>query len=147
MKYCDKCGMPNDDNNSFCTNCRNGSFTAEPPVGVNNTSAPMPATIARTGGSNIYGMQSQKPKPPLKMADLFALLGFTAALMGIFSAALILHPVAAVSSMFGFKRDTRFKGLAIAGFVISIVGGVIFILISLYRAGLIPEWIIDGTFR
>lgn len=136
MKVCRKCGAAISDIAQFCPNCRGSEFEPMPADFVPHQQVqPAPNAIR------------PKEKKPLEICDMFCLLGFVASLMGIFAAAMILHPLAAIASFFAFRRNTRFKGLAIAGFVISVVGGVIFILISLYRAGAIPEWLIDGTFR
>lgn len=133
MKVCRKCGAAISDIAQFCPNCRGSEFD------------PMP--VDNSQGRAVDNNTKPKEKKQLNMHDMFCLLGFVASLMGIFAAAIILHPLAAIASFFAFRGDTRFKGLAIAGFVISVVGGVIFILISLYRAGMLPEWLIDGTFR
>lgn len=149
MKYCKNCGTENNDGNQFCFNCKSTEFTAvkeetaqssgfvppppTPPVYVN----PMPYV--------------QRPviqqKKPLKIFDLLAVLGFVASLVGMFSASVILHPLAAIVSIIGFIGDTRFKGLAIAGFVIAVVGGIVYIVLSLYQNHLIPGWITNGAFH
>lgn len=89
----------------------------------------------------------QKQKVPFTQFDLFSILGFVASLVGMFCAALLLHPLGAVSSFYGFRKGTKLKGLAAAGFVISIVGGIVYAIISLYDAGIIPEWLADGAFH
>ena len=90
----------------------------------------------------------QRPqKKPLTIADLLTILGFVAALVGMFSASVILHPLAAVSSLVGFIKGTKFKPLSVAGFVISIVGGLVYIILSLYRSGLLPQWVTFGAFH
>lgn len=90
----------------------------------------------------------QRPqKKPLTIADLLTILGFVAALVGMFSASVILHPIAAVSSLFGFLKGTKFKPLSVAGFVISIVGGLVYIILSLHRSGLLPDWVTFGAFH
>lgn len=144
MKYCKNCGAENNDENQFCFNCRFDAFTDTPPApqpmapnNVNMMPTPMP----------MYQQPAPKPKKPLTIFDLFAILGFVAAIVGMFSASVILHPVAAISSIVGFVGHSRFKALAVAGFVVAIVGGVVFTVISLYRAGYIPEWITDGAFH
>lgn len=90
----------------------------------------------------------QRPqKKPLTIADLLTILGFVAAIVGMFSSSIILHPIAAVSSLFGFIKGTKFKPLSVAGFVISIVGGLVYIILSLYRGNIIPQWITFGAFH
>lgn len=92
-------------------------------------------------------MYQRPQKKPLTIADLLTILGFVAAIVGMFSSSIILHPIAAISSLFGFIRGTKFKPLSVAGFVISIVGGLVYIILSLYRGNLIPQWITFGAFH
>ena len=142
MKYCRNCGAENNDENQFCFNCRCDVFNDIP------APPPMPAPFPAPMPTAMYPQPPvPKPKKPLGIFDLFAILGFVAAIVGMFSVSIILHPVAAVASIVGFVGRTRFKALALAGFVIAIVGGIVFTVISLYRAGYIPEWITDGAFR
>ena len=160
MKYCKNCGAENNDENLFCFNCRCDSFNDAAP-------APSPVQPAPTVPpvSPVPPVQpAQRPpvppmpvppmvppmikqKKPLGIFDLFCILGFVASIVGMFSVSIILHPLAAISSILGFIGNTRFKALAIAGFVIAIVGGVVFTVISLYQNGYIPEWITDGAFH
>ena len=145
MKYCTNCGAENNEENQFCFNCRCDVFNDFPPapqpIAPNPMPMPMPSPM-------MYQQPAPKPKKqPLTIFDLFSILGFVAAIVGMFSASIILHPVSAIASIVGFVGHSRFKALAIAGFVIAIVGGIVFTVISLYRAGYIPEWITDGAFH
>lgn len=144
MKYCKNCGAENNNENQFCFNCRCDVFNDVPPA-VQPIMPPPP--FPQPGPMPMYQPPVPKPKKPLGIFDLFCLLGFVASIVGMFSASIILHPIAAISSIAAFLGGTRFKGLAIAGFVIAIVGGIVFTVISLYRGGYIPEWITDGAFR
>ena len=146
MKYCRNCGAENSDENQFCFNCRCDAFNAIPPA--IQPRAPPPPPFMQGAPMPMYPQPpAPKPKKPLGIFDLFCLLGFVASIVGMFSASIILHPIAAIASIAAFLGNTRFKGLAIAGFVIAIVGGIVFTVISLYRGGYIPEWITDGAFR
>ena len=144
MKYCKNCGAENGDENQFCFNCRCDAFDETPP-----DAQPImpPPPFVQGAPTPMYQPPAPKPKKPLGIFDLFCLLGFVASIVGMFSASIILHPIAAIASIVAFLGNTRFKGLAISGFVIAIVGGVVFTVISLYRGGYIPEWIAYGAFH
>lgn len=143
MKYCKNCGAENNDENQFCYNCRCDVFNEIPPA----IPPIAPPPFIQGTPMPMYQPPIPRPKKPLGIFDLLAILGFVAAIVGMFSVSIILHPVAALASIVGFVGKTRFKALAIAGFVIAIVGGIVFTVVSLYRAGYIPEWIIDGAFH
>lgn len=146
MKYCKNCGAENNDENQFCFNCRCDAF-GEAPVPIQPIAPPPPPMPMPMPMPAYPQPPAPKPKKPLGIYDLFAILGFVAAIVGMFSVSVILHPISAVASIVGFVGKTRFKALSIAGFVIAIVGGIVFTVISLYRAGYIPEWITDGAFH
>lgn len=147
MKYCKNCGAENNDENQFCFNCRFDSFNELPPIPPPVIPNPMQNPNMMMNPMPMYQQPAPKPKKPLTIFDLFAILGFVAAIVGMFSASIILHPVSAIASIVGFVGQSRFKALSIAGFVIAIVGGIVFTVITLYRAGYIPEWITDGAFH
>lgn len=94
-----------------------------------------------------YPQYASRKKKPLQVCDLFAILGFVAAIVGMFVISIILHPLAATTSFLSFVRETRFKGLAIAGFVIAVIGGIVYLILSLYHNNLIPDWITYGAFH
>ena len=148
MKYCKNCGAENSNENQFCFNCRCDVFNEVPPSAQPIAPPPFPPQNPFPTPIPIYPQPPvPKPKQPLGIYDLFAILGFVAAIVGMFSVSVILHPISAVVSIVGFLGKTRFKALAVAGFVMAIVGGIVFTVISLYRAGYIPEWVIDGAFH
>ena len=147
MKYCKNCGAENNNENQFCFNCRCDVFSETPPVMQPIMPPPMPMPMPMPIPVQMQMPRPAAPKKPLGVYDIFAMLGFVASIVGMFAVSIILHPVAAISSIVGFIGNTRFKPLALTGFVISIIGGIIFTVLSLYRAGLIPEWITDGAFH
>ncbi len=140
MKYCKNCGAENNDGNVFCFNCRCESFNPgqpEPPVSnVNVPSAPPVQPVY---------MMPARPKPPLGVSDLLTVLGFVCAIVGMFTISMILHPIGVLASVIGFVQGKRYRGLALAGTVISVVGGIIYLVISLYNNGILPEWITYGA--
>ncbi|MBD5113587.1 MAG: hypothetical protein HDT46_00025 [Ruminococcaceae bacterium] len=150
MKYCKTCGAENNDENKFCFNCRCESF---------NDVKPAPQPMPDPNMMNMQGMprptmppppvyvQPPRPKKPLGIFELLTILGFVCAIVGMFSISMILHPLGAITSIIGFVQGKRFKALALAGTVISIVGGIVYTVISLYQNGLLPEWITFGAFH
>lgn len=158
MKYCKNCGAENNDENSFCFNCRSSEFSDTKPENTNRYAPPPPPPPVINPNPNMPNPNMPRPyqqpvyyskpqKKPLTIPDLLSILGFVAAIVGMFSASVILHPIAAISSITGFVKGSRFKPLAVAGFIISVVGGLVYIILSLYRSGLIPEWITFGAFH
>lgn len=168
MKYCKNCGSENNDENQYCFNCRCDSFTPEKPETMNNNAnnggfrnvnpaapAPNAPNASNAPRPPMQGVPPypqpvvypRPPKKPLTIPDMLSILGFVAAIVGMFSASVVLHPIAAICSFAGFIKATKFKPLAIAGFVISIVGGLVYIILSMYRSGLIPQWITFGAFH
>lgn len=135
MKICEKCGCSNPDDSVFCANCGAQGFKQEiAPVATAVAPVPQPASAPA------------KPKPKLGLGEMFSILGLVASIVGMFCCSIVLHPIAAISSVAGFVKTNRFKPLALAGFVIAIVGGVVRILFSLHDAGVIPQWWVDGAF-
>lgn len=153
MKYCKSCGAENNDENQFCFNCRCDGFNPNPlppPAPIPPAmSAPPPMPPQGMGSMPGYNapVVVKKEKKPLGIFDMLGILGFVAAIVGMFTTSIILHPLAAISSLVAFVGNTRFKGLAIAGFVTAIVGGIVYTVISLYQNNLIPEWITNGAFH
>lgn len=168
MKYCIKCGAENNDDNKFCFNCRCESFgEARQPAGTGAPdmsgvqSAPHVSNVPNMPNvPNMQGVpipppqmpqpffvQPPKPKKPLGIFELLTILGFVCSVVGMFSISMILHPLGAITSIIGFVQGKRFKALALAGTVISIVGGIVYTVISLYQNGMLPEWITFGAFH
>lgn len=159
MKYCKNCGAENGDENKFCFNCRCESFGD---VKLVSPPAPDPNMQNMQNMPNMQNMQGMPrptmppppvymqphiPKKPLGISDLLTILGFVCSIVGMFSISMILHPLGAIVSIIGFVNGNRFKALALAGTVISIVGGIVYAVISLYQNGLLPEWITFGAFH
>lgn len=128
MKKCTNCGKIINDEYGFCSGCGASSFVpAEQPVPVMTAPAPVPV------------------KRDFTKFDLLTVLGFVASIVGFFQIALILEPIALVSALVGFLKGKRSKGLAVAGFVISVIALLIKLFETLYRNGIVPSWLVAGT--
>ena len=156
MKYCKNCGTENNDENVFCFNCRCESFNQAVQSGqpgqpgqagqpgqpaLHKASAPM---YSMPVPPPVY-MVPEKSKTPLGIFELLTVLGFVCPIVGMFRISMILHPIGVISSIIGFVQGKRYRGLALAGTVISVVGGIIYLVISLYHNGVLPEWITFGA--
>ena len=131
MKTCTSCGVLNKDDSRFCSACGGGSF------------APVEGAVQPAQPQQLHPAYR---KPPFSGFDLMSVLGFVASLVGLFQISLILEPIAAVTSILGFLKGQRNKGLAAAGFIISIIGLLIRLFMTLYKNGVIPKWLITGAF-
>lgn len=129
MKTCVKCNSLNKDDNNFCNTCGCSEFVAAP----EGVQAPVqPAHIH---------------KKDYTMYDLFTIFGFVSSIIGFFVIALVLEPLSLAASIAGFARGKRWRGLAIAAIVISAIGLLIRLFVTLYDIGAIPQWLITGTFE
>lgn len=131
MKKCTNCGKIINDEYGFCSGCGASSFVpAEQPVAPTPVMAP-PAPVP--------------VKRDFTKFDLLTVLGFVASIVGFFQLALILEPIALVSALLGFLKGKRSKGLAVAGFVISVIALLIKLFETLYKNGIVPSWLVAGT--
>ncbi len=133
MKVCTNCSAVNKDENNFCNGCGSSSFVEQTDAEQQN----IPAAHA----SVVY-----QRKPDFTAYDLLTIFGFVASIIGNFVIALILEPLALAASIIGFAKGKRYRGLAIAAVVIAAIGLLIRLFITLHENGLIPEWIVTGTF-
>ncbi|MGN0657624.1 MAG: hypothetical protein ACI4KR_12630 [Ruminiclostridium sp.] len=132
MKTCTSCGVVNKDENRFCSACGGSSF------------APVEETAQQVQQPQLHPAHI---KPPFTGFDLMSVLGFVASLVGLFQISLILEPLAAITSILGFIKGQRNKGLAAAGFIISVIGLIIRLFMTLYHNNLIPKWLMAGAFE
>lgn len=133
MKKCTNCGKIINDEYGFCSGCGASSF-----VPADQPAAPAPVMVA----------PAPAPVPVKKdftKFDLLTVLGFVASIVGFFQLALILEPIALVSALLGFLKGKRSKGLAVAGFVISVIALLIKLFETLYKNGVVPSWLVAGT--
>lgn len=131
MKTCVKCKSLNKDDNNFCNACGCSEFVAAP-EGAQVPAQPAPAHVH---------------KKDYTMYDLFTIFGFVSSIIGFFVIALVLEPLSLSASIAGFAKGKRWRGLAIAAIVIAAIGLLIRLFVTLYDIGMIPEWLITGTFE
>ena len=133
MKICPNCNQVHDnDQTQFCTAC-GADLSRVPPQEVHGPGTPVPPTMA------------SPPYSSFTWVDVFSIVGFVAALIGLFWASVVLLPVGNICALIGFfSRKTR--GLAVAALTISIIGLLIKLCVELYQAGMIPEWLTSGIF-
>ena len=127
MKICTNCGSQCMDDSSFCTSCGSQTF-AQYSESVQPAPLPQP-----------------RVKPDFTVFDLMTIFGFVASLVGLFQIGLILEPLALLSTIAGFAKGKRCRGLAIAGFVIAAIGLLVRLFETLYRNNIIPQWLIIGA--
>lgn len=138
MKFCKSCGAENKDDSRFCSNCRGAEFD----LGDPRVLAPPPPPPPVLGQPPLF----PAAKPEFTRYDLLTIFGFVAAIVGLFQISLILEPLALFTSIMGFARGKRYRGLAVAGVVIAGIGLLLRLFMALYANGVIPRWIITGTF-
>lgn len=132
MKICPHCQTTNpNDAASFCICCGAdiSKVTAVPP------SMPLVYTPPYISAE----------RKSVDWTDVFAVISFIAAIIGLFWGTFILLPIALIISLIGFWKSTL-KGLCAAGIIISIIGLIVKICVELHRAGLLPEWLTRGIF-
>ena len=134
MKTCTSCGVLNKDDSRFCSACGGGSF------------APVEGAVQPVQPVQPQQLRPTYHKPPFTGFDLMSVLGFVASLVGLFQISLILEPIAAVTSILGFIKGQRNKGLAAAGVIISVIGLIVRLFMTLYHNNLIPKWLMAGAF-
>lgn len=131
MRRCIKCGCINEDGSIFCAQCGGQDF--DDAVGA----APV---------NPVPPMNIPAPKTEVSRFIIFTIFGFTASIVGLFWIALILEPLAFLSTCVGFVKEKRYRGLAIAGFTIAVISLLIRLFITLHDIGYIPQWLISGVF-
>ena len=139
MLKCRKCGRTNTDDASFCKSCGQ-ELTSE-------TSEHMP--------NDYIAMQSDPiiplPHPANKSKqttffDIATIFGFVASIVGCFCIWAIFEPLALISAIIGFKTGSKHKSLAISAIIISLISFIIQLFMTLYRSGIVKEWLVHGIF-
>ena len=89
-----------------------------------------------------------KAKQPFTITDVYIIIGFVLAIVGIFTYAFILLPASIGFSIVGFikRNNARTLGLSIAGIVVGVVACLIKVGMALEDLGVIPDWLSAGIF-
>ena len=138
MKKCISCGADNKNENVFCSTCGGKEF--EEPY---STDAAQPAPPPPPAPP-VPPMPPVYQKRPFTFFDVLTILGFVASIVGLWGVGFVLEPIAIISSVFGFFKGTRYKGLAAAGMVIAVIAFIIRLFIALYDNNIIGRWAVDG---
>ena len=145
MKKCLNCGSENKNENAFCSVCGGSSFAepdSAPETSPVQAAPPAPPVPPVPPPPYIPPMPVKKP---FGFFDVLTILGFVSSLVGIFSIWVVLEPLAVIASIIGFFKGGRFKGLAAAGIVISIIAFIIILFVTLYNGNIIGKWAIEGA--
>ena len=138
------CGCTNNEDNKFCRSC--GRELTETDERLPDNYVPM-----QMGTPVMFPQHNQQTtnhtKPPFSIFDVLTLFGFVSSIIGCICIALVFEPAALISGFLGFKKGKRYKPLAISAIIISIISFIIQLFITLYRAGLINKWFIEGVFH
>ena len=152
MKKCLICGRNNRNESLFCSGC--GAQEFGEPFGPDPeqplTSAPdlrkeMP--IPPPPVPTPYIAPKREPVTPITWFDVVTILGFVSSIMGLITVWIVFEPLALISSLIGFFKGSRLKGLAAAGIVIAVIAFIIRLFLTLYDGNLISRWVVEGAFR
>ncbi len=142
MKICNNCGAENKNENVFCSTCGGNSFSE--PLSPDMPSAAAQQPVPPPPPPPI---QPIIPRKPFSIFDVMTILGFVSSLVGLFCIWVVLEPLAVISSILGFFKGSRYKGLAAAGFVIALIAFLIQLFTALYNGNIIGKWAIQGVFH
>ncbi len=145
MKKCLNCGFDNKNENAFCCSC--GSTDFSEPFGTNDIAAPAQPVPIMPPPPPISAPRPSEPKKPFGFFDVLTILGFVASLVGMICIWVVLEPLAVISSLLGFLKGSRSKGIAAAGIVIAVIAFIIRLFFSLYDNNIIGKWAVEGIFR
>ena len=99
----------------------------------------MPAT-----SYNYAQQKQQSQKKPLTLWDVFAIFGFAASLVGLFTSWVMLEPLACIASITAFLKKTSYKQISAAGFVIAIISFLVQLGKALYENNIVGRWFVNG---
>lgn len=154
MKQCPNCGQINEPQAAQCTRCGAALPPAMQPPPQPYPQAPYPQQPPAPGFVPTVPPVQSVPRPALPPPALFprqaytwkdicTVLGFVAGVVGYFFASILLLPLGLVTSIIGF-RGNRYRGLAVAGVVISAIGILLKVMVILQDATFLPDWFTNG---
>lgn len=94
-----------------------------------------------------YNYAQPKPQPQKKVLtlwDVFAIFGFAASLVGLFTSWVMLEPLACAASITAFLKKTSYKPISAAGFVIAIISFLVQLGKALYENNVVGRWFVNG---
>ena len=143
---CTNCGYENASNAVYCSYC-NHPLASAPPA----SAPPQQYTDASASYQQPYYYYQPLPmreKQPFSITDVYIIIGFVLAIVGVFAYSFLLLPVSICFSIIGFvkRNNARTLGLSIAGIVVGIVACLIKIGMVLNELGFIPDWLSAGIF-
>lgn len=149
MKQCLNCGAENRNENVFCSACGGKEFSApisqdEPEQPIQSAPPVQPAPPVPPAPYQPFNPM-MPVKKPFGIYDVLTILGFVSSLVGLFCIWVVLEPLAIVTSVIGFFKGTRYRGLAATGIVISIIAFIVILFITLYNGNIIGKWAIEGA--
>ena len=156
MKKCLKCGKNNKNESMFCSGCGSQEFGESfgpdpapdfpplPDLREDNLTQipPSPPPMQQP-----YITPKREPTEPIGWFDVLTILGFVSSIMGLMTVWVVFEPLALISSLIGFFKGKRLKGLAAAGIVIAVIAFIIRLFLTLYDGQFIGRWVIEGAFR
>jgi len=146
MKKCLNCGKENRNENQFCSTCGGTAFetpySTDEPARVQpqyQTPPPPPPPMMNP--------MMHPVKKPFTVFDVLTILGFVSSIVGLMQIWVVLEPLAVITSVIGFFKGSRNKGLAAAGFVIAVIAFIIRLFMTLYDNNIVGRWAIEGIFK
>ena len=142
MKVCPNCKNQNRDDAAFCVTC--GADIADVQLQQEQVLLP-PAPPAPTVVFPPASPYAPAPPKSFSWSDICTIIGFIAAIIGLFWCSVVLLPLGVICCLIGFVGNHT-RGLAVAGLAISLIASLIKVCIVLYQSGLIPDWVTEGIF-
>lgn len=141
VRICPNCSTINREEYAYCKTC--GNSLEQLPL-VEESAQPVQIINPPPLHPYVFAQVPVK-KIEYKWNDICSIIGFCSSILGFLWFSVLFLPVGAVTSLLGMRGE-KAKGLAIAGFVISILAICLKVGFILYENVMIPEWVISGVF-